>query len=271
MNIHLIRSGALGDVLCTTPVIARLRTQGHTIVVSTQFPLALASNRDIDILYGHPRNPDRTINLDLAYERQPSMHLVDAFFDAAFGDQTGDKTLKFNHGGAKTWRKSSHYVTIHAARAWPSRTLPEDFWDTVIAGVLGLGLQVIMVGAGADLSREYPGVKSMVGKAPLYESVRLISGARCHIGSDSALLHFAGTTQVPIVGLYTSVRGKYRAPYRNGVLGDRMVILDADIECAGCLERQPAPVTNLTCARGDNMCTQMIRPELVIGAVKELI
>lgn len=267
MKILVRRQGALGDVLCITPVLARLRAEmpGAMIAVETAYP---------QIFYGMDLHSpdelsgwDRDINLNLAYERRPNMHVVDAYFEEAFGDQAGVKTLVYKP--AANWA-SGQGVLIHAALSWPSRTFTHAFWDNVAAKLAADGLRPVFIGNGGDYGGPDFAVNA-VGKLSLDQSVALISKAKALIGSDSSMLHFAGTTETPIVGLYTCARAAYRLPYRHGVLGWNAIGLEPDLSCIGCLARMPVPSTNVGCERGDNICSRSINPEAVIEAVQALL
>jgi ADP-heptose:LPS heptosyltransferase len=277
MNRILIRrQAALGDVLCTTPVIRRFAEAGWEVHVQTGTPSALERNPHVASTFSaDPPNIayDRGANLDLAYENRPSMHIVDAYFEMAFGEQAGDKSIIFDHDAPNPKIGRYGYVTIHGAHSWTNRTMPPDFWNAVVDGIVGrLHRRVVMVGGTGDFVRENGNdVQSAVGKLSLRDTASLIARASCHIGSDSSLLHLAGATEVPIVGIYTSVRGKYRAPYRHNELAWNTVVLDANIECAGCLEQASIPTTNLACRRGDDACVRAISAEDVIEAVARFV
>lgn len=270
MRILVKRQGALGDVLCITPVLAKLRKEypDAIIAVETAHPQALANNPHITPGANLSGDPQAwVISLDLAYERQPKTHIVHAYLDEAFNNYEGDKTLiyKFN-----THWASEQGAVIHAAASWPSRTFGRDFWDEVARKLISKGLQPVFVGSGGDyVGPDY--ATHAVGRLTLDQTVALIAKAKVFVGSDSALLHFAGCTDTSIVGLYTCVRAKYRMPYRNGVMGSNMTGLEPNLDCIGCLERMPVPSTNVSCERGDNICSRSIGPDRVIEAVERLL
>jgi ADP-heptose:LPS heptosyltransferase len=271
-SITLRRTGALGDVLCITPVIRKLRQEfpAVEIAIETAHPVAVEKNPDLT-----PR-PGATMlssilryDLDLVYERRPSLHVVDAYMEHVFPGAPiagEEKTLRFQPAGP--W-KNPEVVVIHAATSWASRTFTPVFWDRVALAVRDLGMKPVFVGGGYD----YGGpiwATSTLTKLHLRQVASLITGAAAFIGSDSALLHLAGTTETPIIGLYTSVRAKYRMPYRHGKLGWNMIAIEPDLDCRGCLERIPAPVTNMSCQRGDSICSRSIPHEAVTAALKKL-
>lgn len=270
MKILVKRQGALGDVLCITPVLARLRKEfpSATIAVETGHPQALSNNPHIDHGVNLSGDPDAwVISLDLAYERQPKKHIVCAYLDEAFNNWEGDKTLVYRFNAH--WA-SEQGAIIHAAASWPSRSFTREFWDDVARKLVKRGLQPVFVGSGGD----YHGpdfATHAVGRLTLDQVAALTAKAKVFIGSDSALLHFAGCTDTPIVGLYTCARAKYRMPWRNGVLGSNMIGLEPALDCIGCLERMPVPSTNVSCERGDNICSRSIQPDAVVRAAEQLL
>ncbi len=272
MKIVMQRAGALGDVLCITPVLAKLRRDyPHALIqVDTRCPEVI---RDHDALVPPALYSTgggiKTFALGLAYERRPSMHILDAYFEVAFGHRglPDEYTLQMKHTGPWTNRGA---VIVHAARSWASRTFAPRFWDTVALELKNMGLRPIFVGAQGD----YRGplwASSAVGMLSLAQVGALIQGASLFVGSDSSLIHIAGTTETPIIGLYTCVRAAYRMPHRHGVLGWNMIGLEPRLDCVGCLETKPAPVTDMRCGRGDNLCVSSIQPSSVRDAAEKLL
>lgn len=60
---------------------------------------------------------------------------------------------------------------------------------------------------------------NLVNKTSLLEAGKIIAQSKTIVGVDNGLLHLAGTTEVPIVGGFTTVRPEHRMPYRNNELG----------------------------------------------------
>jgi ADP-heptose:LPS heptosyltransferase len=273
-KIILRRAGALGDVLCATPIARRLRqlNPAAEIVGQTNVPEALAENIWIDrVIPMNQREPDaELIDLDLAYERRPTMHIVDAYMEAAGID--GDKTPCFGRFHPTGTTHKIEFIAIHAARAWPSRTFSPAFWDTVITVLLHkFSYPIVLVGHGGDYRVAHDRVINMVGRLTLAETRLMIETAGLLVCNDSGMLHLAGTTRAAIVGLFTSVKAAYRLPYRDGVLGWNCAAIEAPIGCYGCLAEAPVPSTNLVCRRGDNACVTSIEPAAVVDQVATFV
>jgi ADP-heptose:LPS heptosyltransferase len=274
-RILLRRTGALGDVIMTTPVVRRLRLEnpGAVIHVETGCPEVYAGNHHLsedDGMANGTISYDRFIDLDFAYEASPRMHAVDAYFMTAFGDTDGDKSTTMSWHGAER----ADNIIIHPAKSWPNRTLSREFWYKVAGKIINssrFGVRIVGRSTDSAIRESADGrVQSMIGQTSLGGLVSLIAGARCVIASDSSVIHVAGATETPIVGIYTSVRAAYRMPYRHGELGWRVRAFEPDIECAGCLADEPAPATICGCRRGDLACLDLIDPHAVAEAAIRL-
>lgn len=71
----------------------------------------------------------------------------------------------------------------------------------------------------------------------LLETVCIIKEAKTIVGLDNGLLHVAGTTDIPIVGGFTTVDPNHRMPYRNNVMGWNyypVVIEEEELPCRFC-------------------------------------
>jgi ADP-heptose:LPS heptosyltransferase len=117
-------------------------------------------------------------------------------------------------------------------------------------------------GAAADIAREarsrlQPHERAAVvqcGEFGLAELRALIERAAVYIGGDSGPLHIAGTTGVPVVGLYGPTLPVRSQPYRSA----RFISAAAEVHglpCRPCDQRQ--------CEPGDFRCLTRITAESV--------
>lgn len=205
-------------------------------------------------------------DLDLAYEKRPSMHVVDAYMEEAFDDR-GAREANLQHlafDRNRLFRSSrKRYVAVHAAHAgWRNRTLPRATWVAVLEGLRANGLEPILVGTTRDA---IDGESTSCLIPDIHVQAQLINSCACFVGSDSALLHVAGATDAPIVGIFTCVRPEYRMPYR-----DRCTAVVPDLDCVGCQERRPAPSTTESCEREDVACVGMVDPDRIVRAAVKM-
>lgn len=102
---------------------------------------------------------------------------------------------------------------------------------------------MLQIGAREDFSfpnpLDYPGpgrTVDLTKRLTVHQVAALVSRVALFLGSDSSMLHVAGTTETPIVGLFTSVKGDYRVPFRHGC-----TIVRPQGDCYGCLAMEEPP------------------------------
>lgn len=285
MNIVVRRAMALGDVICTTPVIRELkkRNPDSKIWIDSQYTSVFKGNPDVagDVVTSKIKNADLVYDLNLCYEKTPSEHIIDSYAKSIFADTDFDKTCALYPTDKDMIAANSllvyegisprdEFIAIHMGVTGRNRTFPPQFWDPIIKFVIDAGIKIVCVGTMRDLSVVgHPDLRSQLS---LHQNACLLSRAKCFIGNDSGLVHVAGTTGVPIVPIYTSCRAEYRMPYRNGKLGDGCIPIKTPLDCYGCRELEPPPIVDNGCRRGDFACVMgATNPEEVINAVKEII
>jgi len=196
------------------------------------------------------------------------MHVLYAYAEEAGipAENVPEMRLELFFDRRKMFDTSNRFVAVHAAYAgWKNRTLPREMWKEVIDRLKLCNFKPILIGTERD---DVPGAKCLRMFAPdIHAQARLIHSCACFVGSDSAMLHIAGATDTPIVGIFTSVLPEYRMPFRDVP----QIALTPDIGCIGCLERQPIPSTTETCERGDIACVRVMRASDIITAVVSLV
>ncbi|HUI93031.1 MAG TPA: lipopolysaccharide heptosyltransferase II [Chitinivibrionales bacterium] len=101
-------------------------------------------------------------------------------------------------------------------------------------------------------------VKNLAGKTSLVEAARIISHARVVVANDSGLMHCAGFTGTPVVGIFGSTAPAWTRP-----LGAKVRIAHVKTDCSPCFKR--------TCRYNDNHCLTRITPDLVLGLMHQLV
>lgn len=272
MIIEVWRQGALGDVIMTTPIFRRLRKENPdaTIIARTGFPAVFDGNPDVDHVNPESSRYDRLVYLDLAYENRPSMHAVDAYMVEAFGD-TGaghDKQPWIKFDKKHKFSDKSKYVAVHAARAgWRNRTLPSKTWVEVIEGLQRDGFVPILIGQQTrdDPDPKLPATRFWSTHLPSIAS--LINSCAVYVGSDTGLLHVAGATDTPIVGVFTSVLPQYRLPYRDTF--NYAVV--PKLSCVGCQARRPVPSVTESCERKDYACVSDVSSIDILSMIRKAV
>lgn len=284
------RTSARGDVLQTTPIVAALRQMhpDRRLVMWTEMTEVYADNPDVDILvccHGlfKPAEQDQLIDLDLAYESSPRQHMLLSYAQRA-AVAPRDSRLKLNltpldyrlviahvvqPDRLDDWRYVEKVVTLHMSST-PDRNWPAEYWDLLLQMLMATPqLGVLVVGAGRDHTPPaHPRIINLVGKLDFRNSAAAVAIADLLVGTDSGMLHVAGATGTPAVGLYGMVKPETRIP-----LGAVQTALVSPVDCAGCLHQQPAPNTDPHClhGRGKAFCMDHITPDKVYLAIQQAL
>ena len=120
------------------------------------------------------------------------------------------------------------YVIIHPTHTWASRTWEREKWQALIDKLNANGIPVVAVGRDSkevgffNTDKPVMDINIKLGKNLLNDpdndpaELRWMMNhrARAVVTMDSGMLHVAGTTDVNIIQLGSSIDNKLRAPYR---------------------------------------------------------
>jgi len=228
----------------------------------------------------------KVIDLNLAYERDPKKHIIEAYVEKAFpieSDRVFDRHTELfpsikdheivDQKLKEYGLKPDQFAVFHCGVTWANRTYPKSYWAQAISQMLsGTRMKkVVIIGTGPDYVIGGKHVFNMTRLFTIQQLSVLIATAGVFVGNDSGMIHLAGTTATPIVGVYTSAKGEYRIPFRQGEYGKDAAIIKPDIDCYGCLHTEPAPVVFCDCRKGGYECLKLIRPEAIVRAIKNAV
>lgn len=284
MNILVIRQGALGDVIMTTGIVRALAEKypGSAIDVATDSPEVFRSSTQVRSAASrvilNSVDYDLVVDLDMAYELDPGQHAIDAYAARAGIDPatTDLHTELFvepeDHAFLAQANLPERFVVLHQRRHhWPNRNLPADFYIELASKIIGLTEHaVVQIGGNRDYTfGTIDGyLYNLSHQLSLHQTAALISRARAFVGIDAGPMHIASTTATPIVGMFTSVRAEYREARNRPV---PHINIASAIDCYGCVERQPVPVTQYYCERGDDECTRRFSADSIIEQLKTVL
>jgi len=268
----VIRQLALGDVLLMTPIIRKLFSDHSgqcTIDVLTKKPEVFIGNPWVNEVFTpetfvkNYNDYDKVINLDLAYEKQPNLHIVDAYslYSHGYTFSEDEKRLELNnsiHQKLFTMIRTAQevdgrYVVVHMRHdTWPSRNLSPETWKKVIDTILAkTDYKIVQVGALHEISFNYdPRLLNYLGKHTIHELKEVIENAELYVGIDSGTLHIAATTDTSIVSFFTSAHHDLRKPLGRGKSAI-FTPITPDLPCYGCQQRYEPPITGVVCDQGD--------------------
>lgn len=260
-EILIIRDGALGDSFMVEPIARELLNKypGCNIYVQTKCPEWAAGNsyiKECGPNIRHKRKYDIQINLNMVYESNPKMHIIDAYADAAMVTLDEDKRLPLYHGIGKT-EKTVKTAVINAEGSWDSRQWPIDRITAFASYLKGKGYTVKEVGRTESL---YTGVgENLIGKLRLREVLKVIAEADLYFGMDGGLAHFAQSVGTDSFLIFGCTNPAFRVHSER----TKAVWLD-DLPCAGC-HHEGNPKTFTACKTGKHECLTGITVEHVIN------
>ncbi len=274
-RILVIRTGAMGDVLLTTPIIRKLyqdrngfceihvATRNPEIFENSPYVLKTLTLKELRTL---SESYDLILNLDMALEKNKAAHITDAYYFYAFGsknlsqnlqpeifstEQDKAKALKFH-------KEFGAYMVCHN-RVDPSqryRNVPQQQWSELLNNIAKKhAIKILQIGLpGIDLAiHGHPNFIDVRGKFSAQELKELISHAELFLGTDAGPLHIAACTNVPIVSFFTLAHHETRKPLR-APLDNLFKPITPGISCYGCVKDYPL-AWSFKCQRGDFACT----------------
>lgn len=291
-KILVVRQLALGDVLLATPIIKQLfldYSGDCEIDVLTLKPDVFIGNPYVNNVLSpndyleQDKFYQKIINLDLAYESMPNMHVIEAYAKYSHGskDLVVDKRVQL-YASKKDYEfiynltnklSSRRFLVLHMRRdTWPSRNLSEKTWSLIVSELLAnTDAIIVQVGSGHEISfEEHPRLINLLGKLTIQQLKVLIEKSSCYVGIDSGTLHVAASTDTPIVSIFTSAHHQFREPIgRND--NSLFIPIVPMIECYACQSRIKPPITGVVCERGDPYsppCIDLIPIDKLISGVR---
>lgn len=274
-RIIVKRAGAQGDVILATPVIRALRIlyPMSSIIVKTVCRDVLAGNPDITEVNAAPgvKDSDFVVDLDMAYEKAPFKHIIQAYAEAANVQLLTEDDWRPRLYPTDTARivalqrmpATARYAILHpgAISGWVGRQWPMQHWVKVATMIESFGYKTVLVGNEAT-----PKIPSTLDfrNVSFAHFVAIMERASLFVGLDSMPFHVAQATGTPSVVLFGSVDPSLRI-----VPGAPVIPVVAEgVGCLGCHHYQAAPRTCTShCLRGKEICMEQLSPDQVNRAI----
>ena len=166
----------------------------------------------------------------------------------------------------------SRQLRIHREKSWigiapfaahPGKIYPLEQMHEVARQLASRGFEVLLFGAGPHESSvmeswEQSGITSVSGKlAGLHEEMQLMSCLRTMIAMDSANMHIASLTGIPVISIWGATHPK--AGFTPWGQSDDHIIQDAELACRPCSIYGKKP-----CKYGDLRCMTHITPDQIV-------
>ena len=297
--VILFRIGALGDVICTLPMVAEIQKlhprsrllyvtirDYRSMVELARGPAAVYGARSwkfvpparflglVERIYA-PKTTD-----EISKDVGPTRHLIDDLASScgiSLADRQPrlDPTREFieavltQHGLAARTGNGKKLIAINCGLSWRVKEWGFDRWQELVDKIHAqYDATVLLFGIGGALN-EYTrlrGIESFANhRVPAHELVALIAACDLVISIDSGPVHVAGAVRTPVVGLFGANAPQFRLPPAG--LGVGVV---ADVPCLYCHHRTPRGHWQTGCPN-DIRCMKELAVAPVFQAVKDLL
>jgi len=286
INILVRRRAAIGDVIMATGVVRELKKHyGPTaqIDIATDFAEPFRNNPHIRNIFPVDQVPnvnDRWqvyIDLDNAYELNPTEHYVDNYFYRAFGnehemDQSSElfPTDEDRAVVDADLADLDQFIVVHMRNwHWTAKNITMDVWLDVFARVFEVrsDFKIVCVGGATDHLVDHP---LFVDRRGIYNSQQqkyLCDHARCFVGIDSGPFHCAAASGTHIIALLTHLAPDRIIPYRKWQRGYHTTVIQTLEDCRGCNDDQARPVSQLVCRKGTTPCNNNFDTQAIANAI----
>jgi ADP-heptose:LPS heptosyltransferase len=234
---------ALGDTLCATPTIRKLyKSYNKKISVITNISELFQNNPYVENVFEGSVDRESLKEVydiyetfDITYKPNGVCNKHNAmdirqFHAVSLGFMLNKEEMSLDYIPSTECLipdLPKKYVLIHTVQNWNSRTWSSNNWRLLTKLLNEKGISVVSVGkdsselGGSNVNKpvfdfEVDNGLNLVNKTTLDETWHLIQNSICFITMDSGLLHLAGTTDVEIIQLGSSINPEFRSPFRNG-------------------------------------------------------
>ena len=274
INILVRRRAAIGDTIMSTAVVRELtkRYNNCNIDIATEFVEVYRNNPHIRNIYLPHMMPDVAaydlyINLDDAYELNPTQHYVDSMFYRAFGDNFRNLDQRVELWPSDDDRREvvqdmedlgQQFIVVHMRQwHWASKNISLDTWFEVF-GLLfeqRTDFTIVCVGGDTDFAvQDHPLIFDARGRYNSQQMKYLCDHAQAFVGIDSGPFQCAAASNTHIIALLTHLRPECILPYRKHEMGHNCTAIQTSEDCAGCNDDQVRPVRQLVCKKQTFPC-----------------
>lgn len=264
ISILIRRRAALGDVVLLTGAVRELYKKYKGCVnidIQTDHPEVFQNNPYVEEVFTYSQNKNKKWNLifdlDNSYESNIKNHFLDSYYYYMFGENELDKQNELFCSDEQMQRVDNDlqsvgdkFIAVHMRKWWLElKNISPEIWIKIFERFLSehTDYKVVTVGGPNDYSVEHPPFVNYNGRYSPSELSYFLNHAKCFVGIDSAPMHIAGTSDVPIVALLSHVTPEHVLPYRLGIMGYKCRVVMSDVPCVGCVNKQDIPVSGINC------------------------
>ena len=242
--LDLSECNGLGDLICATPTIKKIsEAYQKRIIVISNLPEIFKMNPNVEKSY-------KSSSVDMGYIKENYI-VHNSFYNVGKKDERGIE-IKHNmmdirqfhaihlgfmlgHDEMECFYRPTEecsfeipkkpYILIHPVSTWPSRTWSSKNWMNLTKQLNDSGFDVVSIGKDSSETGFFNVEKpvfnfqiekglNLMNKTSISDCWHLMNNATAFVTMDSGLLHLAGTTNVPIIHLGSSIKPEFRIPYR---------------------------------------------------------
>ena len=233
------------------------------------------------------------MNTDSVHHTTIRSHLTDHAFHTLLDEQPVDADaynyVQMREPVTTGWEHLTNYVVITtgftaAVREWPAKEINKVVHWLVEQNITPVFLgktESVFWGSAKTEGFFRPNIQfelgiNLIDSTSLLEASQIMSGARAVVGLDNGLLHLAAASDpcVPIIAAYTTVRSEHRLPYRCGVKGFNVRVIEPiDSSCRFCQSEARFVHQHdfRLCYFDDYECTKHITGEKFINELKYIL
>jgi len=278
-RILVIREGAAGDVLLTTPIVKQLKKKfpESYLVFKTKYPEILQNNPYVDeITRSEPKGRlDGVFNL--MYELYPDIPIIEAYEKIAQLSIEYPRIRLYLSKEEREWidgylkmlplEDNKGFVVIHPMMGERIKWWNGNSYQVVSDYIRSKELGVVTVGSPMDCV-ELKGAMNLIRRLSLRQSAALISRGKLFIGLDSFPMHVANAFKIPSVVLFGSTDPGKILSY-----DCKVKVVQSSEHCLGCREDTTPDrwKQNAVCRRQRLYCMESISPGQVIEKIGEIL
>ena len=277
-KILLIREGARGDVLLTTPIVRGLKEKYpySSITFKTDYPEILSNNPYLDRITTNHDNTEYDLIYNLKYELFPDINYVRAYKKIAHIEKhipqlefslTKEEKEDVRKFLQSLYIKGDKLAILHPMVGDRTKSWGGEKYQHVCNYLLANYYKVITVGDSKDCV-ELSGAINLIGKSSIRRVAAITNEADIFFGIDSFPMHLANAFGIPSVVLFGPT-DPYKVLCRHGTVQ----IVRSDERCLGCRhdttpDRWPQ---NASCRRDKLYCMKNISSAQAIEAIDHVI
>ena len=244
--LDLGECNGLGDLICATPTIKKISEAYETkILVISKMPDIFKNNPYVE-------KSIKSSSVDMGYIKENYI-VHNSFYNVGHKNERG---VEYKHNTIDIRQfhainlgfmlgndemecfyipteecsfeiPKKPYILIHPVSTWPSRTWSAENWMNLTKELNDKEYDVVSIGKDSSETGFFNVQKpvfnfeiekglNLMNKTSISDCWYLMQSATAFVTMDSGLLHLAGTTNVPIIHLGSSIKPEFRIPYRYG-------------------------------------------------------